>query len=753
MTVVAIGQALDRKDALPKVTGKAVYAAEHPVPDVVHAVTVQSTIAKGRIVSIDTRAAAQRPGVLTILTHANATKLADAADAGMIGEDRQPLQDDLVHYDGQHIAVVVADTLERALDAALLVKATYEAQRPDVELEETLDAGFAPEKFLTEDELQVRRGEITAGLTAGAVQIERIYSTPVEHHNPMEPHATIASWDGDELTLRETTQGLYNMRGIIAKAFGLPPQKVHVISPYVGGGFGCKGFVWPHTMLAAMAARETGRAVKLVLSRQQMFSVIGHRGRTVQMISLAAAKDGRLTALRHATATETSEVSTFMEPCGLASTMLYAVPNIAVTHKVARVNKGSPTPTRAPGEATGPFALESAMDELAYELGIDPIELRVRNHADVDPSNGKAFSSKHLLECYRRGAEAFGWSRRTPQPRSMRDGRHLIGFGMATATYPANRRSAAVDMTLFADGQLRVRCGTQDLGTGTYTIVAQVAADVMGVPIGQVHCEIGDSRFPNGGISGGSSTAASVGPAVEAAARTLRAKLAELAVHDPRAVAHGRAEDQLAFAEGRILLNERGGGASDLYTDILRRANRPSLEAHVSLDPTGTDAAKLHGAVSPGNDGKPEEPFSWHSFGAQFAEVRVDPDLGEVRVSRFVSVQDIGRVLNHKTARSQIQGGVVWGLGMALMEHTVFDRRNARIVTRNLADYLVPVNPDVPDIEVIFIDEPDPHFNALGARGIGEIGITGVAAALANAVYHATGKRVRDLPITPDLLI
>ncbi|HEX9466688.1 MAG TPA: xanthine dehydrogenase family protein molybdopterin-binding subunit [Alphaproteobacteria bacterium] len=752
MSFISIGQGVDRKDALKKVTGTATYAAEHQIPGLVHAVAVQSTIAKGRVTAIDSRAALQQPGVLAVITHETAPRLRKP-EGGMIGEDRLPLQDDRIHYDGQHIAIAMADTFEHAVDAAMLVKATYHAEPPNVELENSLGEAFEPEAYINGHELQIKRGDVDAGLGQAAVKVVQTYSTPVEHHNPLEPHATIATWRGDELTLYETTQGVMNMRGVVASAFGLPAEKVRVISPFVGGGFGCKGFVWPHTLMAAMAARHIGRPVKLVMSRQQMFSSVGHRGRTVQHMALGAAADGRLVALRHATDTETSEVSKFMEPAGIASSMLYACPNADITHKVARINAGSPTPTRAPGEATGPFALESAMDELAYELKIDPIELRIRNHADADPETRKAWSSKNLLECYRRGAEAFDWARRRPEPGSMRDGRYLTGLGMATATYPANRRpDTSADIKLFSDGRVLVRSATQDIGTGTYTILSQIAADGLGVPVGRVQCEIGDSSFPKAGVSGGSSTAASVGSAVYAAAETLRSKLIELAIRDAASPLQGMTESDLGFADSRIFRkSDRRLGEG--YTDILRRAGQPFVDAQVTLDLTGMDAAKPHGAVAPGNDGKPEEPFSWHSFGAQFAEVRVDPLTGEVRVTRFVSVQDTGRVLNAKTARSQIQGGVVWGLGMALMEHTVFDKRNGRIVTRNLADYLVPVNPDVPDIEVIFIDKPDPHFNALGARGMGEIGITGVAAAVANAVFHATGRRIRDLPITPDLLV
>jgi xanthine dehydrogenase YagR molybdenum-binding subunit len=733
MSTGVIGQPIDRKDGIRKVTGAAPYAGEQQVARVAYGVVVEATMSKGRIAGIDDTAAKQAPGFIALLSHLNAPRLKhfDAkSTAQKLGEPRMPLQDNMVHYDGQHVALVVAETFEQATEAAALVKVKYIAERPVVTLEQGLPEAIHPKTFINDQDLQVTRGDMNAGLAAAETKLEQTYSTPVQHHNPMEPHATLALWEGDKLSVFETTQGVMNMRAMLAEAFDLKPEQVHVESPFVGGGFGSKGFVWPHSFLAAMAARALRRPVKLTLTRQQMFSSNGHRARTVQRITLGAKRDGRLTAIRHATQTESSDLRDFTEPAGMATTILYAAPNLEVSHLLSTVNKGTPTPMRAPGEAVGPYALESAMDELAYQLNIDPIELRLRNYAEKEPQTGKPWSSKNLRECYEKGAAAFDWSRRNPKPGSMRDGRLLIGLGMATATYPANRRPASARVRLGNDGQVLVQAATQDIGTGTYTILAQIAADALDIPVERVQVEIGDSNLPRAETSGGSSSAASVGPAVHVAAETLRRKILEL----------GGQQDGAASGEALVA--------------ALRRANLPMMEAEAQLNPAGTDAMKPDAPPAPtGKNGKPEEPFAWHSFGAQFVEVRVDPLIGQVRVSRMVSVIDAGRPLNAKTARNQIQGGVTWGLGMALMEHTVYDPRDARLVTRNLADYLVPVNPDVPDIDVIFIDKPDLHFNVLGARGIGEIGITGTAAAIANAVYHATGRRIRDLPITPEKLI
>ena len=623
-----IGVPIDRKDGVAKVTGSARYAAEHPIENVVHAVIVQSTIAKGRLLSLDTTRARNSEGVVEILTHRNAERLnypGDYESGGEPGEQRQPLQDEQIHYNGQHIAAVLADTLEQASHAASLVIARYAIESPLLRIEDGLDHAYRPETFFGTKELQIKRGDPNHSMTATLRSFEATYSTPILTHNPIEPHATMASWSGGVLTLYETTQWVLGLRSVVANSFNLPQDKVHVISPFVGGAFGCKGFTWPHTLLAAMASRLVNKPVKLVLSRQQMFSSVGRRSRTMQHLALKCDAAGQLQSLKHVTQTETSPMGHYMEPCGSLTSVLYACPNVEIAHEVVRLNLGTPTATRAPGEATGSFALESAMDELAISMAIDPIELRIRNHADVDPQTGKPFSSKNLLQCYRRGAEIFGWSERNPQPQSMRQGKLLMGWGVATASYPANRRPSAATVTVRTDGTVVVSTAAHDLGTGTYTILAQIAAEALQMDVSRISCEIGDSNLPMAPVAGGSSTTASVGSAVHAAAIDAQAKLRAL------------------------------GATPETYFEAIRRTGLAQIAGEAKLNPAGTDAHGLGRPVIHEN-GKPVEPFSLHSFGVQFVEVLVDADLCTVRVSRVVSVHDVGRVVNHKTAVSQITG-------------------------------------------------------------------------------------------------
>jgi xanthine dehydrogenase YagR molybdenum-binding subunit len=526
---------------------------------------------------------------------------------------------------------------------------------------------------------------------------------------------------------------VYGSRNVAAKRLGVAPEQVHVVSPFVGGGFGCKGFPWGHSVLAAVAARRVGRPVKIALTRQQMFTSNGHRARTVQRLALGAERSGALTALRHVTTTQTSQVDEFIEPAGLTSRFLYACPNVEVAHNLVRVNTGTPTPMRAPGESPGLFALESALDELSYKLGMDPVALRLANHAEVNQQTGKPFSSKHLRACYAMGAELIGWERRRPEPGTTRDGRHWVGYGMATATYPANRFPCAARLAVYADGTAAVHSATHDIGTGTYTAMTQIAAELLGLPPERVTAVLGDSRLPQAPVSGGSTTAASLSAAIHAASEALRGEMLKRAGWAGSPL-QGLGADAVRFADG-ALVAEADPGRRVSLAEIVRRSGGDHVEAVAESAPDS------------------EERFAFQSFGAQFAEVRVDADLGEVRVVHFASVHDVGTVLNEKTARSQVYSGVIQGIGMALMEETLLDPRTGRVVTRNLADYHVPVCLDVPDIAVRFVGVPDPHMNALGVRGIGEIGITGVAAAVANAVCHATGVRVRNLPITPDKLL
>jgi xanthine dehydrogenase YagR molybdenum-binding subunit len=703
MNAPALGQPIERKDGISKVTGAASYAADVHLPRLAYAAAVRSTIAAGRIVGIDASAALASPGVIGVITHENAPRLHSPGSmltGGEFAEKFFPVQDEHIYYWGQYVAVVVALTPAQAETGAHRLRVSYAASPFEFELESDRTKTERPLQDLGE-RAQIRRGHFDAALREAEVVVAETYRTPYLHHHPMEPHATVADWRGDRLTIYEPTQWVMGLRSVVSKSFDLPAERVEIISPFVGGGFGSKGFSWPHTLLAAMASRHTGRPVRLELTRAEMFTSVGHRGPTRQEVVLAANRAGRLTGLRHATLTPTSIKGTFFETAGIGSGMLYACPNVEIVHDVAHLNTGSPTPMRAPGEAPGTFALESAMDELAVKLGIDPIDLRIRNHAATDPSKNEPWSSKHLLECYRRGGEIFGWAQRDPRPGHRVEAGELVGWGMATATYPANRRKSAAAVRAFPDGRVVVRAATQDIGTGTYTTLAQVAADALGVPVGQVSCEIGDSRLPPGNVSGGSSTSASMGPVVQAAARELRQKLSGTDV-----------------------------GAA------VKASGQPWVEA------------KAESSASSDRPG-----VSTHSFGAQFVEVRVNRLTRMIRVSRVVTVIDAGRIMNALTARSQIQGGVVWGISMALLERTEFDPRNGSPVTRNLADYLVAVNADVPDITVEFLDYPDLAFNSLGVRGIGEIGITGITAAIANAVFHATGIRVRELPITLDRLL
>jgi xanthine dehydrogenase YagR molybdenum-binding subunit len=551
----------------------------------------------------------------------------------------------------------------------------------------------------------------------------------------MEPHATLAVWEApDRLTVYDATQGVFRDREHLAEMFGLPPDRVRVVLPFLGGEFGSKGPTWSHVVLCAMAARVANRPVKLALLRPHMFGPIGGRSHTRQAIAAAATREGTLTALRNETVSQTSSFDDFTEPATLATRMLYRVPNNATVQRLVRCDIGTPSYMRAPGEAPGTYALEAAMDELAVALRMDPIALRLKNYAAEDPEKHLPWSSKSLRECYRLGAERFGWSRRPPAARSMRDGNVLIGWGMASAEYPTHRSPASALARLEPDGRVVVESGSQDLGTGTYTIMTQIAADALGVQAGLVTFRLGDTQSPPTPISGGSQTAASTGSAVYLAARALREKLVGVAAGDARSPLFGMRPEEILLQDGRIVWRDDPSRGETLR-DLCARQSGP-VEARADARP-----------------GDEQRQYAMHAFGAQFAEVRVDADLGQIWVSRMLGVFGAGRILNAKTARSQFIGGMVWGIGMALYEHTVYDERLGRIVNNNLAEYHVPVNADVGAVDAIWVDEVDPHVNPVGAKGIGEIGITGAAAAVANAVYHATGTRVRDLPITLDKLL
>ena len=731
-----IGQPLDRVDGYAKVTGQASYTGDVAAPQMAHAVMVTSTIARGQIVSIDSRHIASMPGVLLVMTHENAMRLPN----GGVPDVQPPavrrltlLQDDRVRYNNEPVAVVVADTLERATDAAYALQqaVVYRADVANVSFIAAQDRAYPPPVMLGRP-VNSQRGDVRVGLTQGAAQHEAVYTTPYEHHNPMEPHATMARWEGPDLTLYDSTQGVSATRNAVAVTLGIPVEQVRVICPFVGGGFGCKGSAWSHTVLAAMAARQVGRPVRLVLQRPQMFGPVGNRPYTHQQLRISAQSDGTLLGMQHDATSVTSTFEDWTETSAIATRMLYAVPNQATTHKLVQLDVGTPTFTRAPGEASGTFALESAMDEVAYRLQMDPLTLRQRNGASIEPQLHIPWSSKHLDECYQRGAERFGWSQRSPSPRSMRDGPWLIGQGMATATYPANRSGASALVRILPDGTAVAASGTQDLGTGTYTVMAQVAADALGFPVGKVQFQLGDSSLPSAPSSGGSQSAASVSPAVRAAALAARDTLIGLALKDPGSPLHGADMGDVTIENG-WLVNVRDGTKKEPAAAVIARNDGKPVEATANAAPGGE-----------------KKQYAFHSFGAVFAEVQVDADLGIVRVTRVVGVYDVGTILNEKTARSQLLGGIVWGIGAALTEASELDQRFGRYTNANLAEYHLPVNADVQDIDVTMLHHDDPHINPLGVRGIGEIGITGVAAAIANAVYHATGVRVRDLPITLD---
>jgi xanthine dehydrogenase YagR molybdenum-binding subunit len=736
----AVGQPIDRVDGKLKVTGQAIYTADHSIPHVAYAVLVTSGIAKGRIASIDTQAAWRAPGVLAILTHKDKLKVAKdpmQVDPGSPADRAlQLLQDDRILYSNQPIAMVIGETLEAAFGAAGMVTVRYAAETPSVRLDEGLPNAYTPKKAGGGgDPGESSRGDFPGEFPLASTRIEQTYSTPFQTHSPMEPHATTAVWDGpDKLTLYDTSQGIFGDRKRVAALLGLAPENVRVICLYVGGGFGSKGPCWSHTVLCAMAARHIQRPVKLVLRRPQMFGPVGCRSATRQIISAGAQPDGTLRALRNETISHTSTFDEFTETATLPARMLYSVANNSTIQRLVRSDIGTPSYTRAPGEAPGTFALEVAMDELAYKLNMDPVELRRKNYAERDENKNLPWSSKSLRECYRRGAERFGWSGRRAEPGSMREGHTLIGWGMATSVYPARRSPASALARWNPDGTVLVEAGTQDLGGGTYTIMTQIAADAVGVPVSQVTFRLGDTRYPETPVSGGSQTAATAGTAVESAGRALRQTILELAAAHPQFSGAGIKAESLSLENGKVVAS--GSGESISVQDLIARSGRPYIEAQASTK---------------ANEETKE--YSMFSFGAQFAEVRVDADLGQVKVSRMTGAFAAGKILNAKTGRSQFMGGMIWGISFALCEHTTYDERLGRIVNNNLAEYHVPVNADVGDIEVLWIDEDDTHVSPIGAKGIGEIGITGAAAAVANAVYHATGKRIRDLPITPDKLL
>lgn len=722
-----IGSPLSRVDGRQKVTGEARYSAEFPVQKLTYAVMAMSTVPSAQIVNIDTNDAERAAGVIAVLTPANAPKLANAESRVTV------LQNPDVHYNNQPIAVVVADQLHQAQYAASLLKIQYKEEPAKLDFVAGFPASYPGSHTGIPGDLSF--GDVDAGLRAAEIKIDQIYTTPIQHHSPMEPHATMAQWDGDHLTIHDATQHISGVQKNLAKTFGIPKENVHVISQFVGGGFGCKGQIWSHVVLAAMAAKQVNRPVKLVLERPHMFGPVGARPETYQHLTLGATRDGKLTAIRHEVHAHTSMIEDYLESSAFPTRVMYSCPNVATVHRLVQLNMGTPTYMRAPGVATGTYAVEVAMDELAYELKMDPLQLRLLNYTEVDPHTKIPFTEKHLRECYTQAAERFGWSKRNHEPRSMRDGAQLIGWGMATETYPGKNLPSGALVRLQPDGRVLVAAGSQEIGTGMYTVMTQVAADVLGISPNLIDARLGDTNYPEAPIAAGSMSTASVGPAVQQAAMQVRQKLLQMASSDSRSPIYGARLEEADFKDGKVFLKSNLG-KSETYSTFISRNGNQAIEAIANIKP------QLN-----------EKEFSCHSFGAIFAEVAVDSDLGMVRTRRIVAVYDVGKVINEKLARSQFIGGIVWGISLALLEDTAVDPRNGRIMNANLADYHVPVNADIGEIDVSAIDIPDPKLDTLGARGIGEIGITGTGAAIANAVFHATGKRVRELPITPDKLI
>ncbi|MFF2819336.1 xanthine dehydrogenase family protein molybdopterin-binding subunit [Kitasatospora cineracea] len=684
----AIGLDLPRRDGAAKVLGTAVYAYETPVEHAAYAHPVQAAVARGRVTALDTAAAEALDGVLAVLTPATAERLASTEDRELAA-----LQDDEVAFRGQVVALVVADSSETARHAADLVRVSYARAAHDSELRADRDDLYAPERVNPDFATDTVEGDVAAATAAAAVVVEQTYTTAMYHNNPMEPHATTARWEpGDGfLTLWDSTQGVHPARSAVASVFGLDEAKVRVVCPYVGGGFGSKGTPHVNAVLAAMAARAVpGRAVRLALTRQQMFSLAGYRTPTIQRCLLAASADGTLTALALDVVEQTARIKEFAEQTGVPARMMYAVANRRTTHRLAALDVPVPSWMRAPGVCPGMFGPEVAMDELAERLGLDPVELRIRNEPATDPETGKPFSSRNLVGCLREGAARFGWSGRDPRPGVRRDGDWLVGTGVAASTYPVHRMSKSTAVIRREGDRYVAEIGAADLGTGTWTTLAQIAADALGVDVERVEVRIGDTAYPTASVAGGSSGMSTWGSAVVEAARALRAR-------------YGAEPPERAEASGSV---------------------RPA-----------------------------DDRWAMHAFGAQFAEARVHLDTGEIRVPRLLGVFAAGRIVNPRTARSQFIGGMTMGLSMALHEHSVLDPRTGHVVNHDLADYHITANADVTEVEAHWLDEHDPHVNAMGTKGIGEIGIVGTAAAVSNAVWHACGVRVRDLPVTLDKVL
>lgn len=701
-----VGEAVNRIDGLLKVTGTAHYATDYPIKNTAYAVLFKSEIAAGKIVEIDARAAEQSAGVLKVITHVNAPKLNEKG--GIRGGAL--LQSPNIEFHGQHIGLVVAETFEQARAASRLIKVKYEQAAAKTDFVK-LQNEAVPSK--EKDKADAVRGDVEADFRRAETKFEAVYNTPVEHHQPMEPHATIAVWEGEKLTLYNGSQIVNGAQTSAASTLNIKPENVRIVTPHIGGGFGSKGGQWANMVLAAVAAKMVNRPVKLALTRQQMFNSVGLRQRNRQRLRLAATEDEKLTAVSHETVTHSAIRDEFIEPCGDCTKIMYDAPNSLITYRHIPMNMILPTYTRGPGKSTGSFALESAIDELAYQLKIDPIELRLKNEPAKDPSNGKPFSSRKSADCLKKGAEVFGWNKRKMEPRQNRQGNYLVGYGVASGTYPARQRDTSAMVKLTRSGgdvRATIELAASDLGTGTHTILAQTAADALGLPIEKIAVKIGDSSLPPAAGSVGSVGATSFANAVNDACVQIT--------------------DELIIKSGKQFF------VRPTAAQVMQSENLSEFQTRVDAKPL------------------PEaDKYSAHSFNANFAEVWVNDATGMVKIPRVVAVTAAGRILNPKTASSQIIGGVIWGIGMALHEESHVDARWGNFATRSFADYHVASNLDIGVIEPVFINEDEKNINTLGVKGIGEVGIVSVAAAVANAIFNATGKRVRDLPITPDKTI
>jgi xanthine dehydrogenase YagR molybdenum-binding subunit len=723
-----IGRKTPRVDGPLKVSGKATYTSDYNFPGQLYAVPVEATIGKGKVTSLDTSAAEKMPGVRAILHRGNIGKLFRSVKGpefeAITDERRPPFEDDEIRYYGQYVACAIADTFEQAMAAARAVRASYSAEKPDVSPE------LKPDK---EPKVESHRGDADKAFADAAVTVDQTYVTPVETHNPIELHSTTAMWDDDRVTLYESTQAVMNSAAVLAQVLGIPKENVRVISKFLGSGFGGKLWPWSHASVAAGAARQLKRPVKLVITRKMMFQSVGHRPRTVQRVRLGAGNNGKLLSLQHDYVNHTAMIDEYQENCGEATPFMYSVENLKVSSGLAKRNVGSPTSMRGPGAVPGLYALESAMNELAVALKIDPLKLREMNEPKIDESLGVPFSSRHLLECYQLGAEKFGWSKRTADVGSMKKDGLTLGWGMAGASWIAARFPAEATVQLHADGTAHVACATQDIGTGTYTVLAQMVAEKVGIDPEQVNVVLGDSALPPGPISGGSMATGSLVPAVFQAADKAIASLVHAATQWPESPFAKKKPDELQFEHGKLFVKADGPAGGKTFGELLQIGKASMV--------SGT-------GKSEGTFGKPGKPkVSTHSFGCHFVEVTWQPEIARLRVTRSVTVIDAGRILNPLAGRNQIEGAVTMGIGMALFEHTNYDPRNGQPLNSNLADYVMAVNADVPALDVHFLDYPDLELNPLGARGIGEIGLAGVAAAITDAVHHATGKRVRELPV------